>query len=544
MPASDAVLTQILAQLEAMQIQQQTMQAQLDTIASSTKPPTLLEPIKPPSDPGLGSPTSPVSPLSLSGQASPPSISSAATKAAAAIGLSSSAQQLTPAPRATSDKEREKLLYPGRINLSTYPDQHGIDPYPLNWDAQDPQTRGPVICSRLPSSIKHRNAIGAHSGSYSIYRSLSIALGALSPSHKPDYNLTEPPVSIPPQPSWSSKHKIVSFDPWGHLVPQVFRDHSEKLGLDVRPSIAVTKAHMKLSELDEAARRGDIQVDGKLVSESRPVKNPDGSENKDIWPGIEVAISKAAVEPVWYLPGVAERFGISESLLRRALFEETGGMYPELITRPDIKVFLPPIGNLTVYIFGNPAYVSDTSKELTLRVHDECNGSDVFGSDICTCKPYLVFAIEECIRCVHRGGVGVVVYFRKEGRALGEVTKYLVYNLRKRGGDSADRYFKSTEMIAGVKDMRFQALMPDVLHWLGITKVDNMISMSDMKYDAIVKSGIEIKKRYDIPDHLIPPDSRVEIDAKIAAGYFSSGKKVTQEDLVKTVGRTWEETEH
>lgn len=25
-------------------------------------------------------------------------------------------------------------------------------------------------------------------------------------------------------------------------------------------------------------------------------------------------------------------------------------MYPELITRPDIKVFLPPIGNLTAYI--------------------------------------------------------------------------------------------------------------------------------------------------------------------------------------------------
>jgi GTP cyclohydrolase II len=72
---------------------------------------------------------------------------------------------------------------------------------------------------------------------------------------------------------------------------------------------------------------------------------------------------------------------------------------------------------------GKPEYMSDTSKELTLRVHDECNGSDVFGSDICTCKPYLIFAIEECIRCAQRGGVGVVVYFRKEGRALGEVTK-------------------------------------------------------------------------------------------------------------------------
>ena len=121
--------------------------------------------------------------------------------------------------------------------------------------------------------------------------------------------------------------------------------------------------------------------------------------------------------------------------------------------------------------------MSDESKELTLRVHDECNGSDVFGSDICTCKPYLIYAIEECIRSAQRGGVGLVVYFRKEGRALGEVTKcvppltsifrlrqlnplsyrYLVYNLRKRGGDSADKYFKSTELIAGVKDMRFQA---------------------------------------------------------------------------------------
>lgn len=58
----------------------------------------------------------------------------------------------------------------------------------------------------------------------------------------------------------------------------------------------------------------------------------------------------------------------------------------------------------------------------SLKLHFS-NGSDVFGSDICTCKPYLIFAIEECVRTAQRGGVGVVVYFRKEGRALGEVTK-------------------------------------------------------------------------------------------------------------------------
>ena len=93
----------------------------------------------------------------------------------------------------------------------------------------------------------------------------------------------------------------------------------------------------------------------------------------------------------------------------------------------------------------------------------------MFGSDICTCRPYLAHAIEECIRGAQAGGVGLIVYFRKEGRALGEVTKFLVYNARKRqvGGDSAAQYFARTECVAGVQDMRFQELMPDVLHWLG-----------------------------------------------------------------------------
>ncbi len=41
----------------------------------------------------------------------------------------------------------------------------------------------------------------------------------------------------------------------------------------------------------------------------------------------------------------------------------------------------------------------------------------------------------------------------------------MVYNARKRqkGGDTAMNYFKRTEMITGVQDMRFQELMPDPL---------------------------------------------------------------------------------
>jgi len=91
--------------------------------------------------------------------------------------------------------------------------------------------------------------------------------------------------------------------------------------------------------------------------------------------------------------------------------------------------------------------------------------------------------------------------------------------------------------------MRFQALMPDILHWLGISKIDRMMSMSNMKYDAIVESGIPIYERVPIPDEMIPPDSRVEIDAKINAGYFTLGSQVTTEELKNVKGRGWESWE-
>jgi GTP cyclohydrolase II len=242
---------------------------------------------------------------------------------------------------------------------------------------------------------------------------------------------------------------------------------------------------------------------------------------------------------VWHLPSIAARIGLDEGSLRKILFRETGGMFPELVTRSDLKVLLPPIGSTTAYIFGNVSDLSNPEIELTCRVHDECNGSDVFGSDICTCRPYLTHGIEEAVKTAQRGGVGLVVYYRKEGRALGEVTKFLVYNARKRqvGGDSAATYFARTECVAGVQDARFQELMPDALHYFGIRKIHNLHSMSNMKYDAITKSGIEVVNRLSIPDYLIPSDAQVEIEAKKAAGYFTKDTVRTGEALEQVKGR-------
>ncbi len=395
----------------------------------------------------------------------------------------------------------------------------GFGALQIQWAAATASERGPVIGTTTKRS--HRNVIGTHSGSYSIYRALAVASGGLSKDHKADLTNTSPTVQIGPYPEWSEPGRIVAMDPWGAMIAEVF-ENELAAGYDIRPTIAVTQAHVILPEVIEALQSGRLKADGKSLTA-----------------GGAAMVTKVAVEPVWFLPEVAKRFNCSEADLRRVLFEETGGMYPELVTRSDLEVFLPPIGGLTAYIFGNPQDLANPEIELTARVHDECNGSDVFGSDICTCRPYLTHAIEECIQGAQRGGVGLVSYFRKEGRALGEVTKFLVYNARKRqpGGDTADQYFNRTECVAGVQDMRFQELMPDVLNWLGIRKIHRLVSMSNMKYDAITRAGIEVVERVNIPDGLIPEDAQVEMDAKKAAGYFTPDQVPDAQQLKIAKGR-------
>ncbi|MGQ4806770.1 GTP cyclohydrolase-2 [Candidatus Entotheonellaceae bacterium PAL068K] len=405
------------------------------------------------------------------------------------------------------------------IVLTSHPGTLGPQPLPIRWGAGDPLRRGPILATLTHAG--QRNAIGTHSGAYAIYRALAVASGALEPDHRADLTNTAPAEAIGPFPSWAEASRLVSLDPFGAMVRQVYADFYDA-GYDIRPTIAITKAHLHVPELHDAVAAGRLSLDGRILLQEG-----------------EVAVTKVAIDPVWYLPGVANRFGIDESLLRRTLFEQTGGMFPELVTRSDLSIFLPPIGGVTVYIVGPVAGLAEASIPLAVRVHDECNGSDVFGSDICTCRPYLVHGLEVCVQTVQEGGVGVIIYNRKEGRALGEVTKFLVYNARKRqeGGDRPDAYFARTECVAGVQDMRFQELMPDVLHWLGIRKIDRFVSMSDEKYRAVTEAGIQVLTRVALPEDRVPPEAQVEITAKIAAGYYTDGFSPVATAFSKPLGR-------
>ena len=60
------------------------------------------------------------------------------------------------------------------------------------WGAQDPAERGPVVGTTTKRA--HRNVIGTHSGSYSVYRALAVAAGrAHRASTRPTSPTPRPP---------------------------------------------------------------------------------------------------------------------------------------------------------------------------------------------------------------------------------------------------------------------------------------------------------------------------------------------------------------
>src|ERR1044072_7316392 len=150
----------------------------------------------------------------------------------------------------------------GHIRLTSHPGSRAPARFPLRWGAATAEERGPVIAT--VNAGPHRNAIGAHGGSYSIYRALAISSGAMDPSARPDLNDTAPVIEIGPPKQWGGPDKIVSLDPSGLRVAEYFGDLLAE-GIALRPSIGITKARLTLPEIQAAIEGGRLAVDGDIV---------------------------------------------------------------------------------------------------------------------------------------------------------------------------------------------------------------------------------------------------------------------------------------
>ncbi|HEY5843351.1 MAG TPA: hypothetical protein VIU87_18180, partial [Mycobacterium sp.] len=167
----------------------------------------------------------------------------------------------------------------GHIRLTSH--NAGMHAPPIHWGAATAAERGPVVGTT--TNRAHRNVIGTHSGSYGVYRALAVAAGALSREHRADLTNTTPTDTVGPYPPWTDPAAIVSLDPWGATVADVFAGDLAA-GFDIRPTIAVTKAHVILPEITEAIAKGRLHPDGHVLL-----------------PGGAALVTKAAIEPVWYL---------------------------------------------------------------------------------------------------------------------------------------------------------------------------------------------------------------------------------------------------
>src|ERR1700744_5665983 len=151
------------------------------------------------------------------------------------------------------------------IRLTSHPTPGGKLNFPIQWGAASARERGPIIGT--VSRPQDRNVIGSHGGSYSVYRALAVTSGALDPIRRPDLTNTHPAATIGPFPQWSEPKRIVSLDPWGHLVADTFKSEIAE-GLDVRPTIAVTRARLDLVEVRDAINAGRLIPDGTYVHDN------------------------------------------------------------------------------------------------------------------------------------------------------------------------------------------------------------------------------------------------------------------------------------
>ena len=259
---------------------------------------------------------------------------------------------------------RRRIDLKRRVVLTTHPLQYGSRPAEIVWGAPSPQARGPVIATLVRPEL--RNAIGTHNGPYAIYRAVAAAKGAFETTKRSDLAFTAPPVKIGPYPSWYDPSKIASIDPWDeehasahHGAPSPHRYDPSKIasidpwghlagfkdgpgaamaaaGAEIQPTIAITEATLRMPEIIDAMKKGRLKADGKILQARLDVASDCALivtlSGADCLPHCmliailqedgTLSVVKCAIDPVWFLPGIAERFKLDEAKLRQNLFEQ------------------------------------------------------------------------------------------------------------------------------------------------------------------------------------------------------------------------------
>ncbi|AKM08511.1 GTP cyclohydrolase II [Pelagerythrobacter marensis] len=133
-----------------------------------------------------------------------------------------------------------------------------------------------------------------------------------------------------------------------------------------------------------------------------------------------------------------------------------------------------------------------------VRLHSECLTGDILGSLKCDCGPQLDAALHAMAHEAERGGWGVLLYLRQEGRGIGLVNKLRAYRLQDQGFDTVD----ANRRLGLPDEARDFPVAARMLELLGVHEI-RLMTNNPAKVDALAASGITVTERiaHQLPDN-------------------------------------------
>ena len=150
-----------------------------------------------------------------------------------------------------------------------------------------------------------------------------------------------------------------------------------------------------------------------------------------------------------------------------------------------------------------------------VRLHSECLTGDILGSLKCDCGPQLDAALHAMAHEAERGGWGVLLYMRQEGRGIGLVNKLRAYRLQDQGFDTVD----ANTRLGLPDEARDFPTAARMLHLLGVKSI-RLMTNNPAKVEALSAQDVEVTERvpHSLPDN--PHNHRYLATKRDRAGHL------------------------
>ena len=134
-----------------------------------------------------------------------------------------------------------------------------------------------------------------------------------------------------------------------------------------------------------------------------------------------------------------------------------------------------------------------------VRLHSECLTGDVLGSLKCDCGPQLDAALAAMADEARKGGWGVLLYLRQEGRGIGLINKLRAYQLQDQGFDTVE----ANERLGLPSEARDFPVAARMLELLGVGPI-RLMTNNPAKVAALEAAGVTVSER--VP-HSLPANA-------------------------------------